>query len=78
MNVRLLREKMMSYSRRIGLLQIRHRSGKVIRYPLHRGESDPRCAPFPIISGRIEARLVSAARLRHRAEVMQDFAFEAH
>src|ERR1700756_162866 len=78
MNVRLLRAKTMPHCHRIGLLQIRHRSGKIIRHPLHRSESDPRCATRPIVGGRIERCLISAARLRHRAEVMQDFAFEAH
>ena len=78
MNTRLLREKRMPHCHRIGLLQIRHRSGKIIRHPLHRGEPDPRCATLPIVGGRTERCLISASRLRHRAEVMQDFAFEAH
>jgi len=78
MNARLLWEKMMRHSYCVGLLQISHRSGKIIRYPLHRGESDPRCATLAIISGHIERCLVSAARLWHRAEVMQNLAFEAH
>jgi len=78
MNTGLLNEEMIPHSHRLGLLQIRYRSGKIIRHPLHCGEPDPSRATFPIISGRVQRRLIGAARLQHGAKVVQDFTLEAH
>jgi hypothetical protein len=53
MNSGLFFEEVKPHSHRLGLLQIRQRTGKIIGHPLHCGEPDPSDATFLVVDGRI-------------------------
>jgi hypothetical protein len=73
----LLREESVLHGDRFGLLQIRQRTRKIIGHPLHCREPDPCRATLLVVDGCIECRLIGATRLRHSAEVVQNFTLQA-